>query len=351
MATAPELNFLLDENLMRLEPVAFLDDGVFVKTHRDTDEKTSFVTQRGVVHPLRRLLRLEGLNQFAIRRNANAIRKDLQSEIERARAGNDSLELRYFTEQLAPAFDARDWTKTAPLGASPESGDPYTENDPSWVVAALSRGIPAAAWPIPSVMILGRLWSLRAAKSPGRGFHVRRGQVILAPSGEEVSAKAIEVRWRLAVIEWLTTTRAGLRVKFAQAESAELSLARAEIERIGHYQRGDVFFIPGSPPLVGHLTPPHFNRALGRNTQRDLAMVAPLILPPRITQPTAYVKSAEGRWGLLRLPHGMCLGPGPLADRPETPGLALLAFLRWAATRVADNGAFHASDLATNDNY
>ncbi len=45
MSSIPEILFPIDDHLMRLEPVVFLDDGVYVKTRRDGDE-ASFVTAR-----------------------------------------------------------------------------------------------------------------------------------------------------------------------------------------------------------------------------------------------------------------------------------------------------------------
>jgi hypothetical protein len=344
MANMPDLLFPLDEHLMRLEPAVFLESGVFVKTRRGADEGARFVTTRGVVHALRQFLPRAVLNDHFIRRNAASIRTFFQTEMERARFGNSSEELWYFTEQLLPAFEERDWSTASTPDVTVGGVPPDSRTDPSGMIDTLSRMIPAVFLPIPSVLILGRLRSLCTVKSPGLGYHVRFGHEVLAPTGEEIPVNLLESRWRLDVRAWLSRTLVRLTESAMPAESADLRRSRAEIHRVGYFQRGDVLFLQGSPPLVGHVLPPHFNRALGRSSQRDLAMVAPLTIPPRIVSPRVYSRTSDGRWVPLHLPHGLCLGGKPPEVRPENPGLALLALLRWAAARVAANGAFHALD-------
>jgi hypothetical protein len=155
----------------------------------------------------------------------------------------------------------------------------------------------------------------------------------------------IENGWTAEVRAWLARSLAGLTERNpAGAGSNTLAQARAQIDREGFFQQGDVLFLPGSPPHVGHLLPPHFNRTICRDSCRDLAMVAPFNLPPRIVAPQVFTRTSDRRWIPLGLPHGLCLGGGQPDFRPTNPGLALLAYLRWAAARVAANGMFHASD-------
>jgi hypothetical protein len=108
-------------------------------------------------------------------------------------------------------------------------------------------------------------------------------------------------------------------------------------------QDGDLLFLPGNPPRVGHLLPSHYNHVLGRQSHRDLAMTAPLVLPPQVVSPRVYKRTSE-RWEPMHLPHGLCLGGDPPRDRPNSPGLTLAAYLRWAAVRIATNGRFNAND-------
>ena len=60
------------------------------------------------------------------------------------------------------------------------------------------------------------------------------------------------------------------------------------------------------------------------------------------------VKTARG-WERYRPPNGLCLGGSAPVARPESPGVALAAYLRWAAQRVASNGRFHSSDGENDD--
>src|SRR5262245_37856151 len=133
MTNLAELRFPVDDHLMRLEPVFFHSDGLYVKTQRG-DHGTTFVTARGVEHRLRPLLPPGALEDRFVRRNANTVRGYLQAERDRARAGDHLDELRYFVEHLLPAFTARDCSATFPLDAIPWGPPPSTQGDPSGVI-------------------------------------------------------------------------------------------------------------------------------------------------------------------------------------------------------------------------
>jgi hypothetical protein len=168
---------------------------------------------------------------------------------------------------------------------------------------------------------------------------------MLGPTGETISVGQVDRRWREAVSGFVTQAAdrlidAGVDL----APGAAVAAARQEIARTNCLQRGDLIFLAGSPSRVGHVLPPHYNRVLGRQSHRDLAMMVALTRPPRIESPEVFVCDGQGRWRPFHLPHGLCLGGSPPDIRPETPGLALLAFLRWSACRIASNGAFHAND-------
>ena len=90
--------------------------------------------------------------------------------------------------------------------------------------------------------------------------------------------------------------------------------------------------------------PPHYNTALGRATGRDLALVAALTFPPQIGSLQVYGRASSGTWHAVTLPHGLCLGKSPRGTIANQPGLALAAYLRWAAARVAVNGRFNQYD-------
>jgi hypothetical protein len=345
MSSLPEILFPIDDHLKRLEPVVFLEDGVYVKTRGEGDESSSFVTAHGVVHALRRLIGRHLLYEHLVRRNAGSIRSYLQTEFARARSGRGEDELRYLVEQLLPSFAERDWSTRFSLEAGAGVVPEFSPSERSAIFDTLWRTIPAVFVPTPSVLILGRFRLLCIVSRTRYGYHVRHGGAVLEPTGSEVPVNLVEDGWRAEIRAWLARTVAKLtECNDAGAESATLARARVQIDQQGFFQQGDVLFLPGEPPRVGHVVPRHFNRAIGRDSKRDLAMVAPFNLPSHITHPQVYKKTPEGRWVPLRLPHGLCLGGSPPDIRPESPGLALLAYLRWAAARIAANGAFHASD-------
>jgi hypothetical protein len=344
MTNAPALRFPIDDHLARMDPVFFHSSGVYVKTQRES-HGTSFVTTRGVVHPLRLLLPADDFNNRFKRRNAAGVRDYLQAERNRVRTSEPMKELEYFVGHLVPAFDARDYSASFPLAVIALGDPPPSHDDQAGVIDSLASQIPAAALPVPSVLMLGRFCRLRLMKSRGTTYYIRHEDQLLEPTGEESPVAVIESCWRVEAGVWLR--RALARVAEYDSDrprSAALTRALSEINRSGFFQSGDLLFFPGSPPKVGHILPPHYNRALGRACQRDLAMVAPLQFPPRVGQPHVYTKTCDGRWIPLPLRHGLCLGPSPPESRPESPGLTLLAFLRWAAARIAANGMFHASD-------
>jgi hypothetical protein len=346
MSKIPDVLFPIDDHLMRLEPVVFLENGAYVKTRKGADDdQASFVTARSVVHTLRRLIPRQFLDDRVVRRNAASIRVYLEAELAQAQSGRQGDELRYFVEELLPSFTERDWSTRCALEESTGGNPELSEGDRSRAFDSLFSTIPKALLPTPSVLMLGRIRSLRPVTKTGPGYHVRHGRDLLEPTGSEVTVSLLADAWRAEVRAWLAGSLAKLtECNRGGAESGALARACVQIDREGFFQQGDVLFLPGAPPRVGHVLPPHLNRTLGRDSTRDLAMVVPFTVPPRIVPPQVYTKTSDGRWAPCRLPHGLCLGGSPPDVRPESPGLALLAYLRWAAARIAANGAFHSSD-------
>jgi hypothetical protein len=343
MPNPPELRFVIDVHLLRLEPVFFHERGVYVKTER-THDGAAFVTGRGAEHALRLLVPAADFHDRFVRRNATAVRNYFQAERDHAQAGNRMEELQYFVDQILPAFTARDCAAGDSLDIISERSSPATNEEPAAVIDSLASTIPAAVLPTPSVLILDRFLTLHVVKPRAASYHIRHGDQMLEPTGEEIPLSVVESRWRAEAQAWISRSLAAMAERDGYpGRSSNLDRARSEIDRTGFFQSGDLLFLPGRPPHVGHVIPPHFNRAIGRNSRRDLAMMAPLHLPPRIGQVHVYTKT-NGRWTTLTLPHGLCLGPSAPHVRPESRGVALLAYLRWAAARIAANGVFHASD-------
>ncbi len=339
--------FPFDATLQRLEPLFVRDGEIFVKTRQDHGEAT-LVTAQGVAHPLRRLCTARTWQQHMLRLNRPLLREQLAQERAQRSPSGETGALRYFVEYLAPSFQARDWDEgyrdeaapaSAPTQAAPEPGDWAAE------IAALVENVPLPEVPSPSFWLFGRVWGLAARATAPTALHVRFGQEILGLTGDYVLAQKLETQWKQRC-QALVATLAQRLVDRAQTGPVPPHLQQAldEIARCGAYEHGDLLFLSGRPPRLGHVLPSHYNRILGRQTNRDLAVVALLQLPPSISHPTVYQRNCAGRWEPCPLPNGLCLGGGPPEDRPTTPGLALAAYLRWAALRIAANGKFHASD-------
>jgi hypothetical protein len=90
--------------------------------------------------------------------------------------------------------------------------------------------------------------------------------------------------------------------------------------------------------------PTHYNHTLHRDSCGDLAIAAPLNLRPRLSSLRVFIRSTGANWQPFDPPNGLCLGRDPLDELPDSPGLALVGYLRWAAVRLAANGKFHAND-------
>jgi hypothetical protein len=323
------------------QPLVFLGGDVFTRT-RGPAGPAELVTALGVVHPLRRLGPAMTLVRHHLSRSRDEARRLVQAELAaRQPGGMDAL--RYFVEYLVPAFAERDRGEEPPPDAltvrEARPADLYAEVD------ACLDGLPAPDLPAPALWLCGRVWPLRAMP-PGEGrLWVRWGEAPLGLTDEYRPVSTLRDEWHQAVRRFVS--RAAARVAERCRRGGRLpapEAAREEVARSGCVQRGDLLFLPGEPPWLGHVIPPHYNRVLGGPSRRDLAITAPLELPPKLYLLAVYRRNPAGRWEPFAPPHGLCLGPGPPAVRPESPGLALAAYLRWAAVRIAANGQFHVSD-------
>ncbi len=349
MADDSALQSPIDQSLLELEPVFFLDDEAYIKTDRSSDG-AYFVTAMGIVHPLRRLCSMRILKDQCVRRNAPSVDRLIRTGLSQLRTNNQLDDLRYFIENLVPAFHGRDWSENFDSDVSRTPSEPTSAPDAGEQIDELSKSLPPIVLPFPSYLALGSFRMLRADAAAAGIDHVRYNNQILVPTGETVSAAHVNRKWRDAVSRFVAQSTQQLFAAYGDTvPSPSVIEAREEIAQVGYVQRGDLIFLVGPPSLAGHLLPPHYNRVLGRQSAGDLAMTLPLTRSLRISTPGVFGRNGQGRWVPLHLPHGLCLGGSPPDVRPESPGLALLAFLRWSASRVAANGAFHANDNSSTE--
>lgn len=336
------LNYPCGSSLQQAQPLVLKDEEVFVKTRRRRGV-AALVTALGVAHPLRRLCSFKTLIEHSRRLNGPSVRHLLKTEFHRQSAAGCTDALRYVVDHLAPSFSERDWNESYQeiAGLHSQSVPPV---DLAAEIAGIAEAIPGPDLPSPTLWLLGRAWVLEANPEATSSLHVRWGNgVILGLTGAYALASTLARQWENAVQGFVARSAAQLADDIQNVPTGSaLQKAREELSRTGFWQSADLLFLPG--PRLGYILRPHYNRILQRESIRDLAMTAPLELPPRISFPSIYLRSAGGRWAPFQPPHGLCLGGDPPSVRPADPGLALAAYLRWAALRVAANGKFHASD-------
>jgi hypothetical protein len=324
-----------------LQPLVLLADGFYAPSREGAGD-AELELARGRAHPLRLLCGSQVLSDRLGQsgtREAERLLREVLPRLRAAAAGTDALS--YFVQYLAPAVRARDRGEEPGGPERPAAPEPA---DLATAASAACRGAPPPVLPSPSLWILGRVWRLRPTTEEKSGPRVRRGTSIFALSGECSSVRSLAAAWQNALGRFVEAAASALLERARRAgETDELRRVREELRRGGYLQEGDLLYFPGPPPLVGHLLPAHYNQTLQRESRGDIALVAPLELPPRLVSRRVLVRTAAG-WQPFDPPHGICLGGEPPGEPPESAGLALVGHLRWAAVRFAANGKFHASD-------
>jgi hypothetical protein len=335
------LNFPFDSALQRNQPLFFLGDDVYVIGRRPEGPAT-FVTALGVQHPLRRLSATRTLLERTETSNRATVSVWLQEELAKS-AILEQDPFSYFVHTLAPAFAQRDWSE-AHTGERPHSSQ-QPSADVYGAIAQAVVALPLPQLPSSAMCLLGRVWMLAGLPARDGAMAVYLGRHSLGLTGEYVLVRTMENDWHTQVKSFVKDAASSILKQHPKgAMLAKVAEGRKQLSQTGCYQMGDLIYLDGKAPLLGHILPSHHNRVLGRQSIRDLAMVAPLTLPPKLALPSVYTLTSQGRWQPFGLPHGLCLGASPPSHRPDSPGLALAAYLRWAACRIASNGIFHSKD-------
>lgn len=191
-------------------------------------------------------------------------------------------------------------------------------------------------------MLLSRVWPL-SDEHESTGLHIILNGVKLAPSAGYVSLADLQRQWETRFAEHVQIAARSLAAREPSPPHAALEQAREELRRTAAVQRGPLLFFACDPPRIGHLMPPHHNRSLGRSVSGDAAITARCAAG--LTELAVFVRGSRGVWMETVLPRGICIGSGLPARQPGLDGdLAVMAWLRWAATRIATNGRCHEHD-------
>ncbi len=253
----------------------------------------------------------------------------------------DDQALALFIESIAPQF--AQWLEKGITGEASIASAVFDD-----VSARVARTIPAPVFPQPSVLILGRLWFLKEGDSPSKLFVLADGQK-LPVSGDFISTYSLTKQWQEIAISRLQLEFGRCQPSYGRG-SRGFAAALQRFRSLGVHEAEHLLLLAGSPMLLGHILPNHYNYLLQRASVRDLAVCAPLVTP--LTLPrgvgTLRIFRREGRcWHQLSLAHGTCLGAAPETSglqQIRDPVLRLAIFLRFAANRFALNGRFHEAE-------
>lgn len=346
------LPFPFGDRFQALQPLVFLANEVLIKSQAASTECV-LRTAAGVTHPLGTLGRFDSIWRNALQGMLPSTQQFVSHELPRRVAELSTSPLAYFTEFLVPAFRERDFSEASDFSEC--SAPRPVRVDWTDAVVSAAKNIPAPEFVWPSVWVFGRVWKLHEQPIRKGCWQVITPKGRYALSGDFYLLNTLVANWHNAVSKYVSEVAA----RFAQQAGSDtdysaLGAATRQLQVHGFVEYADLLFLPGSPPRLGHLIPAHYNRALQRQVNRDLAMTAPLTVPPTAYPSKSLLTVCERRatgWSAVSLPHGLCLGPDPPTYPQASPGVGLAAFLRWAAERIAENGVFHSSDDAdtTND--
>lgn len=342
------LKYPFDEAFQSQQPLVLIGGAVLAKTG-SPPAAAILETAAGVQHSLGVLGHLDSLWNMASRRLATDAEIMLRRELPRQVTELRTDALAYFVEYLAPAFELRDFSEQ-PLVARSVLSAP-TPVDWSREIKQVARALPAPEVAQPSLWMLGRAWRLREGVAKHGCWQIHMDARCYSLSGDFSFVSTLATDWQHRVVRLVKVRAVDLASRMGEPQAT--TQARQELKTRGCLERGDLVLLSGSPPLLGHVIPAHYNRTLNRSVSRDLLIAAPLALPnpaPVRTGLSIHERVAHS-WKLISPPHGLCLGPDPPMHAQDSPGIGLAAFLRWAAQRIAGNGVFHSSDDSDSTAY
>jgi hypothetical protein len=339
----------LAADLDRLHPVVVFDGEMYGVARRQTTEMT-LVSAVGVRHPMRRLVSPRVWREHSARVARDQFLRAVVGEMAEHRGVPDDL-IVYFLTVVVPRVEGRDWGGEVTTSLSAERPVVRPSSRPLDLDQA-ARSLPAPIVPGPSLVVAGRAWRLARAASP-TGVHVCVGRETWSPCGEYLPVKALEDRWRVGFDETVSHAARAALDRSGDTDPPDIGDALRELRRTGAVQRGALLFIASKPPCIGVVLPRHHNVSIGRYVKGDVALVTEF----KVARSDAglaglgvFGRSPQGVWSPLSLPRGICIGSGvPARPAQLDPELAAVAYLRWAATRIAANGRFHEHDGQSDD--
>lgn len=341
---------VLDSLQRRLQPLFLLGNQIHSKApgRHSGPAAATMQTAAGVTHALQVVTTVDDLWRSELEQLRPHAEQLLRAELPARMLALQQNPVALFIEHLVPNFVRRDFAEelATTLPAAPAA----VEVDWGEAIAAAIRDLPRPQLPAPSAWFAGRVWDLAPDLTTNAGYWRVNwlGQTYRLPGGYRQFGTIAEM-WRQSVNQHLVRTATALAARHPPRQTSdEVQAAANELQARGFLERGDLILIPGRPARLGYIIPDHTNLTLGRYIRRNLAITAafdfPLVPYPSTGDLQVMERTGSG-WTRLHLPNGLCLGAAVASQRHDSPALALAAYLRWAAFRIATNQSFHANDL------
>lgn len=308
---------------LRLQPFAFLVDGVYAKTRGAGPVR--LVTGTGAGHPLRRIADWRAWDHDTARLTRPVVASEVARTLAAREDAIDGDPAAFFVSVLVPAFLRRESGEDEP--SAPLDDD---------LLDDVLREVPPLRMPMPGLLIGSRVWAL-APNLSDRRLSLHTPSAILSLTGAAVSLSHVDDRWRRETRCAIQHIAAGIESRRHPVSPLSGEAAR-ELEWTGALVRGDLVFLRGVTPRLGHLLPDHFNQTLGRPVARDLLLAAPFRrASPRELQ--LFARGPDHHWRALAASNGLCLGadapPAPTVSRGAWPWLPSSGRRRSASPAMA----------------
>jgi len=332
-----------------LQPIVVLGGDMYGVARKPTGPMT-LVSALGVPYPMRQVASRRVWHEHWARLWRDEFLRRVAARIAESRGVPGDLVV-YFLSVLVPRVEGRDFGEEA-TALPIEMPKAERRHAPAIDLAAFAQQTPPPIIPDPALVLSSRVWRL-ARIGTQSGVHVRIDSETLSPAGEYLPIRVIDARWRVAFDEVVNRSAKTCLERSGETSATSVADALDELRRTGAVQRGDLLFFGTTPPGIGHLMPQHHNVSLGRTVSGDVALATTFHVAPSdagVGGLQVFEKSRQGVWSLVSVPRGICIGSG-VPQRPARldPDLAVVAYLRWAATRIAVNERFHEHDGRLDD--
>jgi hypothetical protein len=312
-----------------------LDENFYIPSIRPSDHAPVVVTASGNQMPMRRLASWCDLSEqhFAHRKAevAQSIRRDLLQRVSRLL----EQDVRRICELFTAVTRVEAGLRAGDFGLEGAETRQLPLED---AVEELLSIAPRPEIPWPAFSLCGRLWRLQNFEPRGTQLgklHLRFGDRIFELQGDYTLTDQVLVNWndKLRSLLLEKADELAARVDQDDDEKADVDEAQQAIRNCGAYERGDLLFVAGPPPIVARILPPLGNVAFGR-----VAIGVPVRTPLRASPQAVFRRNGVTEsWKQLSPGRHVCTGPSKQELKPDPSPVEVLFYLRACAIRFAQN--------------